>query len=80
MSKNLYGVPIKDSNPMNQEELVEKYQSLKNLRNFLQSMDHEVLMAQQEGLKSKKLRKKEAEMAKKALDPMDKAERVRFIK
>jgi hypothetical protein len=45
MSKNLYGVPIKDSNPINQEELVEKYQSLKNLRNFLQSMDHEVLMA-----------------------------------
>jgi hypothetical protein len=60
----LYGVPIKDSHPTTQEELIEKYQSMKNLRNFLQSMDHEVLMAKQEGLKSKKLRKKEAEMAK----------------
>ena len=46
LSKDLYTIGIKEKPTQGQNEVIEKYQALKNIKNFLLTLDHNVLMSQ----------------------------------
>ena len=44
LSKDLYGIKVKEQAPTTQEDIIAKYQSLKQLKHFFQAIDQELLV------------------------------------
>ena len=58
LSKDLYGIKIKEKPLTSQEEIIEKYQSLKNFKFFMQSLNQEIGDSETSGSSSTEKRKK----------------------
>ena len=86
LSKDLYTLGIKERPTASQDEVIEKYQSLKNIKNFLLTLDNQVLMSQQSqqntgGNRRTRKRKNARANANYVIEgPVDQAERLRNIK